>query len=237
MNGVKARCADVHYYVTQHCPDVELPQETYDRGEGSVLKLNGYMGYHLSAGEGVRGLPTYIKCTIPIELINQPMKTDGTDIVSVKAFLSAGTLNILNVYVSKNSFDINNLPDYVFHDVTLMAGDLNSRHARLGDSAGRNNANGTAFFQFIQDHSDALLLGNPEATHVRGGRLDYACLLNGGGVGGECAVERELLSDHFALTIRLPLSVAQQHTGRRRLVLPSCNEKRRRFLQNISEWN
>ena len=59
---------------------------------------------HLSAGEGVRGLPTYIKCTIPIELINQPMKTDGTDIVSVKAFLREGTLNIINMYIFERDF-------------------------------------------------------------------------------------------------------------------------------------
>lgn len=237
INGVKARCADVHYYVTRHSPDVVLLQETCDRGEGSVLKLNGYKGYHLPAGEGVRGLSTYVKCNIPSELIDQPIKIDGTETVSVKAFLSAGTLNILNVYISKNSFNVNSLPDYVFHDVTLMAGDLNSRHTRLGDTAGRNNTNGAAFSQFLQDHSDALLLGTPEATHVKGGRLDYACLLNGGGVGGECAVEQELLSDHFALNITLPLSVNQQHTGRKRLKLPECSEKKRLFLQNIVEWN
>lgn len=84
----------------------------------------------------------------------------------------------------KNSFDINKLPDYVFHDATLMASDLNSRHTKLGDTDDRNNANGAIFWQFLQDHSDALLLRNPEATHVKGGRLDYACLINGGRVSG-----------------------------------------------------
>ena len=237
VNSVKNRVADIHYYVTETSTDIVLLQETGDRGEGSLLKLNGYQGFHLFAGDGIRGLSTYVKRSIPAELINEPNRCGGIENLSVKIYLSAVQLNILNLYVSKNGFNVTDLPEYIFGDLTVLAGDLNARHGSLDDPTGAVNNNGAVFSRFLQNHPDALLLGTPEATHVRGGRLDYACILNGRGLEGDCNVVSELLSDHFALSIAIPLETFSFSEQRKRLVLPPCSLRRKRFIDSINDWN
>ena len=203
VNGLNTRGHEVHYYVTKHDVDVVLLQETRDR-DGDALRLNGYRRYFLCAGDDIRGVSTYVKNTVPSELIEEPRKIAGVESVSVRIQLKEGSLNILNVYVSGNCFTSDVLPSCVFDGVTLLAGDINARHRAL-ENEGRSNQNGGKFHQFLQDYPDVRLLGSKAATHIQGGRLDYACIVNGQGLDGECVVEPDLLSDHFALAIKIPL--------------------------------
>ena len=236
VNGVRNRIADIHYFITKHSIDVLLLQETGNRDADSFLSLKGYQGYHLSTREGVRGVSTYVKKSIPSELVEEPDRIEGTESLAVRVYLLDRTMNIVNVYVSRNCFDVASIPDCVFNEVTLLAGDFNARHGRLEDPVGSNNVNGAAFSQFLQDHADALILGQAEATHIQGGRLDYACLLNGQGLSGTCEIQTDLLSDHFALLIAIPLRRKVLQHSRTRLVLPRSKDKINSFLENIMHW-
>lgn len=89
-------------------------------------------------------------------------------------YFKDGVLNIANMHVSKNCFDVSYIPDCLFNEVTLLVGNLNARHRRLRESSGNENSNSASFFQLLMDRNDAILLGTTEATHIRGERLSYA---------------------------------------------------------------
>ena len=141
VNGLNSRGHEVHYYATKHDVDVILLQETRDR-VGDALKLNGYKKYQLLANDGIRGLATFVKSSIPSELIEEPYKESGVESVSVRVHVTEGSLNVINLYVSANCFDPNVLPNSLFSGVTLVAGDLNARHRAL-EKEGNGNMNGT----------------------------------------------------------------------------------------------
>ena len=233
VNGLRARCGDVHYYVHRNHIDVVLLQETGDKN-GCLLTLKGYKKYQLLAGAGTRGLATYVRDSIPSELIEEPQKNEGVESICVSLHLKEGLLNIVNLYISKNCFTVNALPDNIFGSMSFVAGDLNARHREL-ESSGKMNTNGARFYQFLRDYPDTSLLGSKDATHIQGGRLDYAFLLNGQGLEGHCEVVPDLLSDHFSLDITLPLGKnSVQYNTRKRIVL--CKEKRELFITNIQRW-
>lgn len=232
VNGLRNRMTDVHYYAHKANIDVILLQETGDRN-GSLLSINGYKAYHLPACPGVRGLITYVKNSIPSELIEEPHKTDGIESLSVRVYLQKGLLNIVNLYVSKNSFYVDSLPDSVFNETTVIAGDLNARHNELEDE-GRMNTNGARFFQFLADYPDALLFRSKKVTHIQGGRLDYAVIINGQGLSGDCEVVTDLPSDHYSLLISIPLGKVDINYSRKRLRLPK--DKTDYFITGIKNW-
>ncbi|KAG0708718.1 hypothetical protein GWK47_023972 [Chionoecetes opilio] len=143
-------------------------------------------------------------------------------------------MNVINLYVSSNCFGVTALPDPIFQGVmTLVAGDLNARHRSL-ESGGKTNVNGTRLVQFLSDFPQARLMGSQEPTHIQGGRLDYACLVNHQGAPGICNVISDLLSDHFAIGIRLPLTKRKVYYDRKRLSLPK--DKVDHFISKISLW-
>ena len=185
VNGLNSRGHEVHYYVIKHNVDVILLQETRD-AIGNALQLNGYKKYQLLANGGARGMATFVKNTVPSELIDEPIRIAGVESVCVKVHLREGILNVVNVYISSNYFSPNTLPNSVFNNVTLVAGDYNARYHEL-ERDRKNNGNGVKFWQFLQDYPDITLLGNKIATHILGGRLDYACIVNGQGLRSRAA--------------------------------------------------
>lgn len=232
VNGVQGRITDLHYYISKHNVDVILLQETGDRN-GTVLKINTHTSYHLFADKGIRGLSTYVRKSIPSELVEEPHKTDGVESLAVKLRLKEGVFNIANLYISKNCFSISKLPDIIYNEATLVAGDFNARHAHLEANA-KTNDNGRRFNQFLNDYPDSKLLGTNEATHLMGGRLDYAVILNGQGLDGSCEVMPELLSDHFSLAISIPLGKLNFGNNRKRITLPK--DKIDFFITGIENW-
>lgn len=65
VKGLKKRSGKVHCYVHKHNVDVILLQKTGDRN-GDLFKHNGFTKYQLLAGEGTKGLATYIKNFHPL---------------------------------------------------------------------------------------------------------------------------------------------------------------------------
>ncbi|XP_045117646.1 uncharacterized protein LOC123508177 [Portunus trituberculatus] len=206
--------------------------ETLDR-DGSLVPLRSYQHFILPAGEGVRGMAVYVKNSIPAELVSTPGKCGGIEYIAVRLRLAEGYFVLVNVYVSQNSLKFEHLPDSVFREPTLLVGDLNARHAVLG-SSGSSNWNGTVWHQFLSDCDEARLLGDNSPTHLQGGRIDYACLFNIQGMEGKCTVISELLSDHFALYVELPLRKACGGHSRVRYFINDNN--REIFLRSMNEW-
>ena len=118
--------------------------------------------------------------------------------------------------------------------MTLLAGDLNAKYSQLGNLNG--NSNGAAFYQFLQDYDDVSLLGDASATHIKGGRLDYACIFNGQGLTGQCHLQPELLSNHFTLAVTLPVEKRHSISRRKRIMLPKSPDNIARFVRNITRW-
>lgn len=232
VSSLLTRVTDVHYFVLKNNIDVVCLQETRDT-KGDTLKLNGYRAYHLHAGDRIRGVSTYVKSSIPSELTETPCRTNGIESVCVKLHLQQGEMYIVNLYISGRSFDLRYLPDCMYSDSALIVGDLNARHPQL-EERGNINDNGKRFYQFLKDRPDACLLGGKEATHIKGGRLDYACLLGRQAIQGECKVVSELLSDHFALYVKLAVGKIQVKFQRKRLSL-NVND-RDQFVYNIENW-
>ena len=132
-----------------------------------------------------------------------------------------------------NRFHVEDLPDCIFEEPTLVVGDLNARHPALG-TQGRKNRNGDRLLQLLMDHPDVSVLGSSEPTHVEGGRLDYACIFNGEGLSGGCQVLSELLSDHWPLLVDLPLGKKPTSFRRQRFSLKP--EETGKFIKHVSDW-
>ena len=141
--------------------------------------------------------------------------------------------NLINIYIGQKGFNVEAMPDCIFNGPTLMVGDLNARHPTLG-TLGRHNENGVLLAQYLQDHPDARVLGDDSATHIRGGRLDYACLFNGDGLIGTCRVTEELVSDHYGLHIGLTFNLRMPLLARTRLTLNT--NQQRTFIECIAAW-
>ena len=140
VNSVKSRTNDIHYYVHKNSTDILLLQETGDK-KGDLLNLKGYRKFQLLSADGIRGLSTYIKNSIPSELLETPNRNEGIESICVKIYLQEGAFNIINLYVSKDKFCVEALPDTMFSETTLVAGDFNARH-RILESEGKMNTNG-----------------------------------------------------------------------------------------------
>lgn len=53
----------------------------------------------------------YVKKNIPVELLEPPGKYHGIEYIGIRVKLQKGYLNVVNLYVSKNCLDIENLPE------------------------------------------------------------------------------------------------------------------------------
>ena len=228
VNGLKGKVTDVDAVVRGKDADVVALQETGDTGD-NLLTLSGYKKYSLLSG---RGMSLYIRNSIPSEKVSEPSKTNGTESICTRLKLADCDLNIVSLYVYGNRFHVGDLPDCIFDEPTLVVGDLNARHPALGTEG--KNANGDRFMRLLMDHNDVSVLGTPEPTHVGGGRLDYACMFNGQGLTGSCKVVPELLSDHWALMVELPVGKKSTPPNRQRFSLKP--EDTSKFVKYVKDW-
>ncbi|KAK7076912.1 hypothetical protein SK128_000150, partial [Halocaridina rubra] len=89
---------------------------------------------------------------------------------------------------------------------SILVGDLNA---------------GFAFYDIIDANENVEMLGNGQPTHVRGGRLDYAILFNMNESEASADTLYALLSDHFALKVKLGLDKVCIPSARSRYKLKS----------------
>lgn len=121
----------------------------------------------------------------------------------------------------------------MFSDSTRIVGDFHARYLQL--EMVKVHDNGIVFYQFLKDRPEARLLGGKDATYNTGGWLDYACLLGGQGIQGECEVVREPLGDHFVLLRKLDLGKKGSKFQRRGFTLDTNARPHKKEKKNMEE--
>lgn len=232
VNGLSLRITDIHSYVTSNDVDILALQEVGPGG--SIFDLPGYQKFVLESNfnNNTRGLITFVKNSMPVNLI-EASKANGTEILVVNLHLSDIILSILNIYVHADKLDLEDLPSCILDNKCLVMGDLNARHRELG-TTGSQNKNGHVLKSIVDSLESVKILGNPEPTHVRGGRIDYAMLFNMEEFNGSARVLSILVSDHFALSITINVEKQILFTKRKRLSLKE--EDKPSFINGIIEW-
>ncbi|KAG0698499.1 hypothetical protein GWK47_026035 [Chionoecetes opilio] len=119
---------------------------------------------------------------------------------------------------------------------SLLMGDLNAYHYKLGDNgSGRSNNNGKKLVFFMESWNVLNIINGPEPTHLQGNKLDYICLINDPAKSHHCEVVDTLKSDHFGVygEILLPDTVRRHSMSRKRLCVPKKHEQR---IRNNENW-
>ena len=232
VNGLCTRFTDLHAHVMSHNVDVLALQEV--GVNGISLSLRGYKSFELPAdiSDNCRGLTTYVKDSIPA-VCHSAFKINGTECLCVKITLNNVELFVVNTYVHANSLNIDEFPDVIFAEDTILLGDLNARHFNLG-STGFQNHNGIVLNSFLEGAENVTVLGKGEPTHIKGGRLDFGIIFNMSGVQANLSVISTLLSDHFALSIGLDIEKISFVDNRKRYLLRQ--EKHKQFIYEIRQW-
>ena len=228
VNGLHARLTDLHSYIITHRPDIIALQEVGPR----VSPLRGYDSYVLDGATGsTRGMATYVKQGLPVAF--EEMGTHGgIEFITVSMNYFGDKLFFVSTYVHAGALNIDNFPNYVHEEPTVLAGDLNSRHRDLG-SHRTNNVNGIRWKAFLDATEMAVLTGDNVPTHIQGGRLDYVTLFNMPTFTAETLIIRCLLSDHFALETTIPIQPAPV-VPRKRLTVPTARMPH--LITTVEAW-
>ena len=232
INSLQKRLTDLHAYVHSNSVDIISLQEVGINGIS--LQLRGYNSFELPADatNNCRGLTTYVKSSIPASF-HSAFKVNGTEYLCVSIKLKDSVLFIINVYVHADNLTVDDLPDIIFHEECLIVGDLNARHKDLGTS-GTQNHNGIVLNNLLNSLENSRVLGTGEATHIRGGRLDYAIIFNMFDVESELDVVNTLVSDHFAIKVRLHVEKLCFINNRKRYSIKE--HQRMNFIEKVGEW-
>ena len=129
---------------------------------------------------------------------------------------------------------LEDLPDCLFSDKRLLVGCLNARHRNLGSISGSQNINGFVWNDILDALDNVKVLGKGEATHVRGGRLDYAVLFNMNEFQADACNVYELLRDHFALKVVLFVDKLVCPTTKKRYKLKEGQHTQ--LITKVDEW-
>lgn len=176
---------------------------------------------------------TYVRNHIPVKYITSNFGP-GCENICVKLFLDNYVINVVNLYIPDGQLDPDGFPQYIYTEPTLLVGDFNARHSKLGSLGNTINGNGRKWYKYLNGCEDLRLIGNPQPTHLRGGRLDYACLY--GDPYRDCTMEivDSLLSDHFALKVELNTQQRSYTASRKRLNLQA--EDKGHFIKSVGDW-
>ncbi|XP_063849706.1 uncharacterized protein LOC135093957 [Scylla paramamosain] len=185
-----------------------------------VPELQGYASHTFSCGDGSsQGMATYIRRGIPVTFREMGI-TEGIEFITVCLHSLGEVIYFVNMYIHAGALNVENFPDYVLEEQTVIMGDLNARHKELGSHL-TTNANGVRWKAFLDTTDIVVLFGGHAPTHVQGGRLNYVALINMPTYTAETLLVRSLLSDHFALETIFPVQSGPA-VPRKRLTVPCC---------------
>ena len=136
--SIKIRLSDVHHYINCNDIDVICLQECKLPHGKDPPKLSNYIAYNL---QSKHSLILYVNNKLPHELIEEH-RLNGPQYHGVKILLGRNTFNIINNYIPANQFSAEYLPSCIDYEPTVLVGDFNARHVRLGNSS-YSNTNGT----------------------------------------------------------------------------------------------
>ena len=232
INSFKKRSTEILQYVLDNKIDVICLQET---GTDDTFnpKVSGYCRYTIESNQGRRGLITYVRNTIPVRFDISDFGA-ACECIRARLFLNNYQLNIVNLYIPDGKLDTDSFPQYIHTEPTLLVGDFNARHSKLGSQGFTVNANGRKWYNYLLGCEDVRLIGDPQPTHILGGCLDYACLY--ADPYRECKMETvdSLLSDHFAIKVEINAQQKSCTGSRKRLLLKP--EDKEHFVESLNAW-
>ena len=140
INSIRKRFADLQQYALFNNIDVLCIQETCADNSFNP-RFGGYVRYTLEHDQENRGLAIYVKNDIPVKRIPVDFGYN-TESLCVKVYLNGYQLNVVNVYIPDGQLNTQLFPQFVTSEPTLLVGDLNARHSKLGSEGNTINSNG-----------------------------------------------------------------------------------------------
>ena len=236
INSLQKRKATLSHYLHSEDVDVCCLQEV--RTSAHNAKIAGYTYYDKpnTANPSTRGLGIYVKNSIPSSVIEDQCDNICVEYLIIKVFLDGRTITIINVYNPHDSEVVPKPPHNIIHsDTILLCGDFNARHPLLGSEGSTIGKNGKMYYDYIQNTSDPIYLLCPlEKTHYLGGKLDYIVLYNQQYLPNTTEVIPTLVSDHWALSISLPL--CKRSPNQPRLRHHVAKKHHDEFINRIACW-
>ena len=217
IRSLKKRFIDLLHFVKKNRPSVICIQEALHNTQ--PLNIRGYIKYeHVTT----QGLVTYVKRTIPHELIECSDNSTGNQSNTYMLFKVNDLLHpyyICNVYCRTNTLDFKHLPNPAKYDSIIYMGDFNARHHSLEELSEntRTNKNGRTLIDFCENHQ-VEIVETSKVTHVAGGRLDYILYNNLPADSIKADVLHTLLSDHYALFCTYVIPSSHRDYYRRRKI-------------------
>ena len=190
---------------------------------------------------GSRGLITLVRNDIPATLTATPPQLgDHVDSLSVTLHFENTKLDVTNVYCRPRSY-LNLMPVLEYNNgrPTLLTGDFNAHHPALEPwQSGVTNQRGQHIVHMLEEFETITLHGDPQATHIAGGRLDLAISVNASTRGLDITSESvpELLCDHWAQTthIKINRQTRTVMTEKKKWVTKKANWML--FTDHITSW-
>ena len=177
-------------------------QETLQK-QNHGLGLSGYTTYKLPAThEGVRGLITFVKNTIPSHLIQNPISCgEGVEALAVSLQLLETNITIYNIYrQQQTTLELGEL--FSTNHNIFIGGDFNAHHPILSSTQPANE-DGEHIAFLLEEIEGICLLNNGRPTHIRGGRLDLSFINTHLRGRTTWAIHPTITSDHFGITTKI----------------------------------
>lgn len=140
----------------------------------SNYRLPGFQTFVLPREQGINGLATLVRNTLPAAKINNPPDCgEAIEVLGVRIKTKTKKVALYNVYRKQNvPFTVGELFSTVHYEVVIIGGDFNAHHPHLNPNIGKVNPAGTQIISLLQQMPEVTLVAEPQATHVRGGTLD-----------------------------------------------------------------
>ncbi|XP_064095186.1 uncharacterized protein LOC135207387 [Macrobrachium nipponense] len=194
-------------------------------------------GYHFVSKDSVqanrtdgktvmsRGLITYYRKNLAVRKCTNPRLGANTDCLTIGMHDESGRqlFRVCNTYSPAQALDIDSNNLLAQDNPLLIVGDLNAVHPKLGSATGRRNVNGIHLHKYLMSRENNIrILNDAEATHIKGNKLDYICIVGDSDVHNNCEVVDTLTSDHFGIYAEIVLNKTfkRKITARKKINVP-----------------
>lgn len=236
-----SKAATLVQYINRNNTAVVVLQETL-LSDATILRFGHYQLFQLPYRQGgPRGLITLVRKDIPATLIvNPPHLGDQVDLLSVTLHFDNTNVDVHNVYCRQRSrLNLMSVLERHHGRPTLLTGDFNAHHPVLEPWQNDvTNQRGHHIVHMLEEFDSMTLHGEPQATHIAGGRLDLALSVNADNRGLDITSESvtELLSDHWAQIIQFKVikQMVNERPERKKWITKKANWML--FTAHITDW-
>ena len=231
ISSLRKRYPDLHHKVVTEDIDIVCLQECLTPNGKPPPSVPNYVYYDPNS---THTCLMYVKKSLPhVPLVSK--KTTNLQYHGITIHLGNSTLNVLNAYAPSDQLQYTDLPDFLHTEPTVLMGDLNTRHKKLGDST--TNTNGRRLISLLSAYEDVQIIGNNEPTHIYGGGLDKCIGFNLSYTTHSSDVVTDLMSDHSPIQASIHVANDTPTGGklnRRRITVKQEHESQ--FIDFIHDW-